>query len=55
MPATLLALICDSTGTVSGLIGLARFYKRQKNDAEKQTDNTDNDKNTQDIEKDLVV
>ena len=55
MPATLLALICDSTGTVSGLIGLARFYKRQKNDIEKQTDNTDTDKNTQDIEKDLVV
>jgi hypothetical protein len=55
MPATVLALICDSTGTVSGLIGIARFYKRQKTDAEKQTDNTDNDKKIEDLEKDLVV
>ena len=30
MPLTLLALICDSTCTISGTIGLVRFYKRQK-------------------------
>ncbi len=30
MPLTLLALICDSTCTISGIIGLVRFYKRQK-------------------------
>ena len=30
MPMTLLALICDSTCTVSALVGLYRFYKRKK-------------------------
>ncbi len=30
MPMTVLALVCDATCTVSGLIGLYRFYERKK-------------------------
>ncbi len=30
MPMTVLALVCDSTCTISGVIGLCRFYKRKK-------------------------
>ena len=50
MPNTLLALVCDSTCTVSGLIGLARFYKRQK-----QAETEKEEQKIDDIEKDLVV
>ena len=30
MPMTVLALVCDSTCTISGIIGLYRFFKRKK-------------------------
>ena len=42
MPMTVLALICDSTCTVSALIGLKRFYNRKKIEkaSEQQIDNT---------------
>ncbi len=41
MPMTVLALVCDSTCTVSALIGLYRFYNRKKvektNEVQEQT------------------
>ena len=43
MPMTLLALICDSTCTVSALVGLYRFYKRKK------------DENTENVQEQTII
>ena len=39
MPMTVLALVCDATCTISGCVGLYRFYKRKKAEKEKDSEN----------------
>ena len=38
MPMTVLALVCDATCTISGIIGLIRFYRRKKTEKESKTE-----------------
>ena len=38
MPMTVLALVCDATCTVSGIIGLIRFFRRNKAKITKESD-----------------